>query len=81
MSYDFVLSLHCSAGFSMLHRFQVGDLSVSVLFMVVYGFYPTLVCVCVCCFILCLSVSVDECVLEADYTWCNVYIQYVQLNL
>lgn len=48
MSYDFVLSLHCTAGFSMLHRFQVGDLSVSVLVMVLYGFYPTLVCVCVC---------------------------------
>lgn len=48
MPYDFVLSLHCSAGFSMLHRFQVGDLSVSMLFMVLYGFYPTLVCVYVC---------------------------------
>lgn len=83
MPYDFVLSLHCSARFSTLHRFQVGDLSVSVLFTVLYGFYPTLVCVCVCvcCFILCLSVSVDECVREADYSWCNVYIQYVQLNL
>lgn len=28
----------------------------------------------VCCFILCLTVSADECVLEADYTRRNVYI-------
>lgn len=62
----------------MLQCFQVEDLCVSVLFMVLYGF---LLCVCVDthCFILCLSVSVDECVLEADYTWRNVYICAIKL--
>lgn len=35
--------------------------------------------VCVCCFILRSSVSVDECVLEADYTRRNVYICAIKL--
>lgn len=54
------------------------DLCASVLYMVLYGFL-LYVCVDTHYFILCLSVSVDECVLEADYTRHNVYICAIKL--
>lgn len=41
-----------------------------------YGF----ISMCVSHFILCSSVSVDECVLEADYTQGNVYICAIKLR-
>lgn len=41
-------------------------------------FFFMCVCVDTHCFILCLSVPVDECLLVADYTRCK---EYVQLNL
>ena len=47
-------------------------------FMVVYGFL-LYVCIDTHCFILCLSVFVDDCVLEVDYTWRNVYICAIKL--
>lgn len=74
MAYDFVLSIHCRAGFFMPECFQVE-------FMCECAFYGSLwfssLCVCVDthCFILCLSVPVDECLPVADYTWCKVYVQ------
>lgn len=58
-----------------LQRFQVGDLCASVLFFMALS--P--VCVCGRALILCSSVSVDECILEANYTRRNVYICAIKL--
>lgn len=57
-----------------LQRFQVGDLCASVLF------FMALSPVCVCGRALIFSsVSVDECILEANYTRRNVYICAIKL--
>lgn len=74
MAYDFCffLSIHCRA--ADLLRLSAPRLKIYVRVRFLWCFL-----LYVCRFILCLSVSVDECVLEADYTRRNVYICAIKL--
>lgn len=72
MAYDFLLSIHCTAGFIfMLECFQVEFMRECAFYGALW-FYFVNVLIAIALFYARMS-PVDECVPTADYTWCKMY--------